>query len=77
MITVTIGQQVTRSSSGATKTASLVASYGKDAFLVLAGYGVGPDTAARVLGTQKKGNDLLHEILNAEITYSKTRQFWD
>jgi len=77
MITVAIGQQVTRSSSGATKTASLVASYGKDAFLVLAGYGVGPDTAARVLGTQKKGNDLLHEILNAEITYSKTRQFWD
>jgi len=77
MIATTVGQQGTCSSSRATKTASLVASYGKDAFLALAGYGIGPDTAARVLGTQKKGNDLLREILNAEIIYSKTRQFWD
>ncbi len=59
------------------KNASLVATYGKDAILVLAGYGIGPDTAARILAKQKKGNELLEEIVKAEITYSKTRQFWD
>ena len=59
------------------KTASLVATYGKDAILVLAGYGIGPDTAARILAKQKRGNELLEEIVKAEITYAKTRQFWD
>ncbi len=59
------------------KTASLVATYGKNAILVLAGHGVGPDTAARILAKQKKGNELLEEIVKAEITYAKTRQFWD
>jgi ATP-dependent Lhr-like helicase len=59
------------------KSASLFAEYGKKALLVLAGYGVGPRTAARILGTQLDGNALLKEILQAEITYSRTRQFWD
>lgn len=77
MIAVATGHQGKTNSKGAFKTASLVASYGDKAFLVLAGYGIGPDTAARVLATQKEGNDLLREILEAEITYSRTRQFWD
>jgi len=59
------------------KSASLVASYGKKAIVVMAGYGIGPDTAARILGTQKEGDELLKEILRAEINYSRTRQFWD
>ncbi len=59
------------------KNASLVASYGKKAIFVLAGYGIGPDTAARILATQKEGKELLKEILRAEITYSRTRQFWE
>ncbi len=59
------------------KSASLVASYGKKAIVVMAGYGIGPDTAARILGTQKEGDELLKEILKAEINYSRTRQFWD
>ena len=37
------------------KSASLVASYGRDALYVLAGYGIGPDTGARILSKQKKG----------------------
>ncbi|MDD5778379.1 MAG: DEAD/DEAH box helicase [Candidatus Thermoplasmatota archaeon] len=77
MISVTTGRHGKSTSGGALKTASLVASYGSKAFLVLAGYGIGPDTAARVLATQKEGNDLLREILEAEVTYSRTRQFWD
>ena len=59
------------------KSASLVASYGRDALLALAGYGIGPDTAARILSKQKKGEDLLWEILEAEIIYSRTKRFWD
>lgn len=59
------------------KNASLVATYGKDAILVLSGHGIGPDTAARILAKQKKENELLEEIIKAEITYARTRQFWD
>ncbi len=59
------------------KNASLVASHGRNALLVLAGYGIGPDTAARILAMQKDGEELLKEILKAEITYARTRQFWD
>jgi ATP-dependent Lhr-like helicase len=77
MIAVAIGREGNTRAAGAAKTASLVATYGHAAFLVLAGYGIGPDTAARVLGTQKEGSHLLQEILSAEITYSRTRQFWD
>ena len=59
------------------KNASLVASYGKKAIFVLAGYGIGPDTASRILGKQKDGKELLKKILKAEITYARTRRFWD
>ncbi len=59
------------------KNASLVASYGKKAIFVLAGYGIGPDTASRILAKQKEGNELLKEILKAEINYARTRRFWD
>jgi ATP-dependent Lhr-like helicase len=59
------------------KSASLVASFGRDALFVLAGYGVGPDTAARILAKQKKEDELLWEILEAEITYARTKKFWD
>ena len=59
------------------KSASLVASYGRDALLTLAGYGIGPDTAARILAKQKKKDELLWEILEAEIIYARTKKFWD
>lgn len=59
------------------KSASLVASYGKKAIMVLAGHGIGPDTASRILAKQVEGNELFKEIMKAEITYARTRQFWD
>jgi ATP-dependent Lhr-like helicase len=58
------------------KSASLVAAHGRRALLVLAGYGIGPDTAARILAKQKEDLDLLKEILKAEVTYARTRRFW-
>ncbi len=59
------------------KSASLVADYGKKAILTMAGYGIGTDTAARILAKQKDGYELLKEILKAELNYARTRRFWD
>ena len=68
------------------KNASLVLSYGKFAVLALVGRGVGPDTAARILGRfnkleLEKSEELeikfLRDILQAELQYAKTRGFWD
>jgi ATP-dependent Lhr-like helicase len=58
-------------------TASLVASSGRMAAVALAGRGVGPATAGRILSKMiKKEDDLLQEILKAERNYAKTKRFW-
>lgn len=68
------------------KNASLVLSYGKYAVLALVGRGIGPDTAARILGRYSrlelgKSEELeikfLRDILQAELQYARTRGFWD
>jgi ATP-dependent helicase Lhr and Lhr-like helicase len=60
------------------KTADLYLSYGPRAFFVLAGYGIGPETAARVLAKagRKEEGDLIEEIIKAEKTYARTRIYW-
>lgn len=60
------------------KTANLVATYGRNALLVLSARGVGPDAGARILGHQQDDiYGLLRDILSAELTYARTRGFWD
>jgi ATP-dependent helicase Lhr and Lhr-like helicase len=68
------------------KNASLVLSYGKFAVLALVGRGIGPDTAARILGrynklelvkSEERVIKFLRDILQAELQYAKTRGFWD
>jgi len=68
------------------KNASLVLSYGKPALLSLVGRGIGPDTAARILrrynlSQLQKSEELqikfLRDVLKAELTYARTRGFWD
>jgi ATP-dependent Lhr-like helicase len=68
------------------KNASLVLSYKKPAILALVGRGIGPDTAARILGRYNlsqlnKSEEIqikfLRDILKAELTYARTRGFWD
>lgn len=57
--------------------ANLLADHGERALLALAARGVGPDTAGRILAKQAEGHDaFLRAILEAEITYARTRQFW-
>jgi ATP-dependent Lhr-like helicase len=60
------------------KNASLVNKHGRKALLALAGRGVGPDTAARVLsGLYDNEDEFLRDVLSAEITYARTKKFWD
>jgi ATP-dependent Lhr-like helicase len=68
------------------KNGSLVISYGKPALLALMGRGIGPDTAARILRKYnrkylEKSEEVqlkfLRDILKAELTYARTRGFWD
>ncbi len=58
-------------------TASLVAAHGRRALLALAARGVGPDSAGRILTRQQESEeDLLKDILAAEVLYARTRRFW-
>jgi len=60
------------------KNANLVMAHGKKAVLALVGRGVGPDTAARILAMyQTEEDEFMRDILAAEITYARTKRFWD
>ncbi|MCQ2079493.1 MAG: DEAD/DEAH box helicase [archaeon] len=60
------------------KNANLVNSYGGMAGIVLAGRGIGPEVAARILAKSHVDEDsLLRDIMSSEINYARTKQFWD
>ncbi|UCH90021.1 MAG: DEAD/DEAH box helicase [Thermoplasmata archaeon] len=60
------------------KNANLVMEHGKRAVTALAARGIGPDKAARILAKQYLDDiEFLREILKAEITYARTKRFWD
>ncbi len=57
--------------------ASLLASYGRLALLVMAGRGIGPKTAKRLLREVSAGlKDPVEAVMEAEKTYLRTRRFW-
>ncbi|MFH0929131.1 MAG: DEAD/DEAH box helicase [Candidatus Aenigmatarchaeota archaeon] len=59
------------------KSADLCIVYGKLACIVLAGRGVGPSTAFRILSKpRKEEEDLLKYILEAERQFIKNKRFW-
>jgi ATP-dependent Lhr-like helicase len=58
--------------------AELVAHYGERALYALAGRGIGPETARRLLMRLYRDDDAFFtEILRAERAYARTRVFWD
>ena len=63
--------------SRAWKTASLLENFGKTALIVLSGYGVGVDTASRILRNMIDEETLYRQIYEAERLYVTTRGFWD
>jgi ATP-dependent Lhr-like helicase len=59
------------------RTADLFLTYRKKAALVLAGRGIGPKTAIRILTRYHKDEaDLLRDILREEKKFIQTRRFW-
>ncbi len=58
------------------KVASLINNFGKYAVVVLSGYGIGADTAARILRDYVDDEELYKQIFNAERQYIMTRNFW-
>ena len=59
------------------KISSLINNFGKKAIVVLAGYGIGADTAARILRNSIDENEVYKSIYEAERQYVTTRGFWD
>jgi ATP-dependent Lhr-like helicase len=60
------------------RAAGLIQNYGRKAGIVLAGRGIGPTTATRVLRSRSmKEDDLYLSILKAEREFERTRLFWD
>lgn len=59
------------------KVAALVENFGKTAITVISGYGVGADTAARILRNMVDEEHLFKQIYEAERQYVVTRGFWD
>ncbi len=58
--------------------ADLVLTYGSKVITALAGRGVGPDTAIRVLAKQKESEDeFLKDILEAERNFAKNKRYWN
>ncbi len=59
------------------KVSSLIENFGKTAITVMSGYGVGADTAARILRNMVDEEHLFKQIYEAERQYVVTRGFWD
>ncbi len=58
--------------------ASLVMAHGKRAAMALVARGVGPDVAGKILRRYHRDErEFLRDVLEAEITYARTKRFWD
>lgn len=58
--------------------ANLVNEQGNRAAITLAGRGIGPDAASRILRSMHiDEDDFLRDILSAEVLYAKNKRFWD
>jgi ATP-dependent Lhr-like helicase len=62
----------------AKKSADIILSFGKRAAFILAGRGIGPTTAIRILREpHKTTEDLLASIYHHEANFARTREYWE
>ncbi len=62
----------------ARRSADLVLSYGRRAVLALCVYGIGPQTASRILAKMHDDEKTFYkDLLEAKLKFITTRQFWD
>ncbi|MFB6163225.1 MAG: DEAD/DEAH box helicase [Halococcoides sp.] len=67
-----------RATRQAFRRADLVQSHGKRAVIALAGRGVGPEHAARIINNWREDEDAFYrDILEREREYARTKSFWD
>ncbi len=60
------------------RNANLVQAHGKRAAIALRARGVGPQTAARIIGKLRRNEDEFYrDLLDREREYARTRSFWD
>ena len=60
------------------RSADLVLSYGRRAVIAQCVYGIGPQTASRILAKMHDNErDLYKDLLEAKLHFITTRQFWD
>ncbi|MBI3841270.1 MAG: hypothetical protein HY297_04885, partial [Thaumarchaeota archaeon] len=63
--------------SKARRAADLVLSYGKKAVVAQTVYGIGPQTASRILAEMRDDEEAFYrDLLEAKIRFVTTRQFW-
>ena len=63
--------------SKARRAADLVLSYGRKAVIAQAVYGIGPQTASRILAEMHEDEEKFYmSLLEAKIRFVTTRQFW-
>ena len=61
----------------ARRSADLVLSYGRRAIIAQAVYGIGPQTAARILAKMDEDEESFYrELLEAKLKFIETRPFW-
>jgi ATP-dependent Lhr-like helicase len=61
----------------ARKSSDMYITYGRNAVIIMAGRGIGPATAKRILSRYHvKVEDLLKDMREAEVNFTKTKKFW-
>jgi ATP-dependent Lhr-like helicase len=62
----------------ARRSADLVIAYGRRAIIAQSVYGIGPQTAARVLSKMHESDDEFYrDLLEAKLQFIETRPFWN
>jgi ATP-dependent Lhr-like helicase len=72
------GRLTQKEKNALSKSAHLVRERGKIALMVLAGRGIGPETATRLLSVKYLNDtDLIQDIIRSENDFSKNRRYWN